>query len=488
MPKRITHLPDTQAEEICQNQLQPQSESVLKKDSDPEQAQRERTKPKEFWHLLEKYFKRLYKPTNNNLRTSSNSRNKTEDTTPRDTVCKSVVQQNAGYSALNMQGILPLCKECGKQSANGKRHDEEIDEQELEAHYSFMAKIQEVLPEESSSTEQPLEQEESTVTPDSQQIYVIKINPGQLKEKSKVISDLKVKEEKDIDKMIEMDKQLKFLNEIVYTHNQSIQTIHMLAPKCSTYNGRPTFANPRYFDDQLGKELDKMKEKGDPCDLQKKTDSSQQGLEFLFSPLLEEYYNPAHGHAEDNNNDQAPNASFQEAEFINPFCTRVQEISESSSRNIDNTEVAFNIQPTKIMINDGTKDQTIEQVLEIQPFASLETDNSFATDPKMVYVRMLRRRKGSVDLDPPKKYTLLMESFVWIKTSSKSLLTLEQSQQGVSNDVLNHKLIADIEDDIMDPVMQCTTLPSHSGFSQQKLVSFVTEIHTLSIDISFQDR
>ncbi|GJY45179.1 hypothetical protein Tco_0433392 [Tanacetum coccineum] len=43
-------------------------------------------------------------------------------------------------------------------------------------------------------------------------------------------------------------------------------------------------------------------------------------------------------------------------------------------------------------------------------------------------------------------------------------------------------LIADIEDDIMDPVMQCTTLPSHLGFSQQKLVSFVTEIHTTSID------
>ncbi|GJW04623.1 hypothetical protein Tco_1563479 [Tanacetum coccineum] len=39
--------------------------------------------------------------------------------------------------------------------------DEEIDEQELEAHYSFMAKIQEVLPEESSSTKQPLEQNNS---------------------------------------------------------------------------------------------------------------------------------------------------------------------------------------------------------------------------------------------------------------------------------------------------------------------------------------
>ncbi|GKD57681.1 hypothetical protein Tco_1291068 [Tanacetum coccineum] len=41
---------------------------------------------------------------------------------------------------------------------------------------------------------------------------------------------------------------------------------------------------------------------------------------------------------------------------------------------------------------------------------------------------------------------------------------------------------SDTEDDIIDPVMQCTTLPNHSSFSQQKLVSFVTEIHTTSID------
>ncbi|GJS51878.1 retrovirus-related pol polyprotein from transposon TNT 1-94 [Tanacetum coccineum] len=60
-----------------------------------------------------------------------------------------------------------------------------------------------------------------------------------------------------------------------------------------------------------------------------KTDSSQQGLEFLFSPLLEEYYNPTHGLAEENNNDQAPNASFHQDDFFNPFCTRVQEIGES---------------------------------------------------------------------------------------------------------------------------------------------------------------
>ncbi|GKA90933.1 hypothetical protein Tco_0812803 [Tanacetum coccineum] len=70
---------------------------------------------------------------------------------------------------------------------------------------------------------------------------------GLIKEKTKVITDLKLKVGKDIDKMISMETQLKFLNEIVYKRNQSIQTIHMLAPKCSTFNGILTFANPMYL-------------------------------------------------------------------------------------------------------------------------------------------------------------------------------------------------------------------------------------------------
>nr|GEU56163.1 integrase, catalytic region, zinc finger, CCHC-type, peptidase aspartic, catalytic [Tanacetum cinerariifolium] len=70
---------------------------------------------------------------------------------------------------------------------------------------------------------------------------------GLVKQKTKVITDLKLKEEHDFEKMLSMEKQLKFLNEIVYKRSQSIQTIHMMAPKVSTYNGRPTFANPRYL-------------------------------------------------------------------------------------------------------------------------------------------------------------------------------------------------------------------------------------------------
>nr|GEU44745.1 copia-type Pol polyprotein [Tanacetum cinerariifolium] len=70
---------------------------------------------------------------------------------------------------------------------------------------------------------------------------------GLVKQKTKVITDLKLKEEHDINKMLSMEKQLKFLNVIVYKRSQSIQTIHVMAPKVATYNGRPTFANPRYL-------------------------------------------------------------------------------------------------------------------------------------------------------------------------------------------------------------------------------------------------
>ncbi|GJT47964.1 hypothetical protein Tco_0974121 [Tanacetum coccineum] len=141
--------------------------------------------------------------------------------------------------------------------------NEEIDKQKLEAHYSYMAKIQEVSLKIQFIVAKGYSRKKLNDTLGLLALKDIEIKEGlntkayeiltksqlegYLKEETKVISDLKVKEEKDIDKMIEMDKQLKFLNEIVYTRNQSIQTIHMLAPKCSTYNGRPTIANPRYF-------------------------------------------------------------------------------------------------------------------------------------------------------------------------------------------------------------------------------------------------
>ncbi|GJV96094.1 retrovirus-related pol polyprotein from transposon TNT 1-94 [Tanacetum coccineum] len=56
--------------------------SASEEDSDPEQAQRDKEMQKNL-ALIAKYFKKIYKPTNNNLRTSSNTRNKNVDSTPR---------------------------------------------------------------------------------------------------------------------------------------------------------------------------------------------------------------------------------------------------------------------------------------------------------------------------------------------------------------------------------------------------------------------
>nr|GEZ11188.1 hypothetical protein [Tanacetum cinerariifolium] len=170
--------------------ITPPSESASEEDSDLEQAQRDTDMQKNL-ALIAKYFKRIYKPTNNNLRTFSNSKNKNVDTTPRykndnqsgqfgnqrtmnvagarENVGSPVVQQS-GIQCFNCKEFGHFAKECRKpkrvkdsvyhkekmllckQAEKGvplqaeqydwlADTDEEIDEQELEAHYSYMAKI-----------------------------------------------------------------------------------------------------------------------------------------------------------------------------------------------------------------------------------------------------------------------------------------------------------------------------------------------------------
>nr|GEU65451.1 hypothetical protein [Tanacetum cinerariifolium] len=160
--------------------ITPLSELASEEDIDPKQAQRDKDMQKNL-ALIAKYFKRIYKPTNNNLRTSSNSRNKNVDTTP----CP--VVQRSGIQCFNCKEFGHFAKECSmpkrvKDSAYHKEKmlmckqaekgvplyaeqyewladtDEKIDEQELEAHYSYMAKIQEVPTADSGTDSEPLEQ------------------------------------------------------------------------------------------------------------------------------------------------------------------------------------------------------------------------------------------------------------------------------------------------------------------------------------------
>nr|GEV06448.1 reverse transcriptase domain-containing protein [Tanacetum cinerariifolium] len=439
--------------------ITPPSLTAFEEDRDPEQAQRDKDMQKNL-AFIAKYFKKIYKPTNNNLRTSSNLRNKNVDTTlrhkndnqsgpfrnqrmmnvagARENV-GSLVVQHSGIQCFNCKEFGHFAKECRKpkrvkDSAYHKEKmllckeaeqgvplqieqydwladtDEEVNEQELEAHYSYMTKIQEVHTADSGTVFKLVDQlqhseqsesvsntclVETNVIPDSPnmcdddiqndqndvesndervaltnlianlklnvdenkkiqkqlekanttlaqelkewkailaetskslgesisvrdsclvalqtkqaefkkykafndrtidydkfehklnetlgqlamkyikikeglkikayEILVVKQKhdelmkhslltkshyEGLVKQKIKVITNLKLREEHDIEKMLSMEKQLNFLNEIVCKRSQSIQTIHMMAPKVPTYNGRPTFTNPIYL-------------------------------------------------------------------------------------------------------------------------------------------------------------------------------------------------------------------------------------------------
>nr|GEU70529.1 hypothetical protein [Tanacetum cinerariifolium] len=135
--------------------ITPPSETAFEEDSDLEQTQRDKDMQKNL-ALIAKYFKKIYKPTNNNLRTSSNSRNKNVDTTPW--------YKNDDHSGqfrnqrtVNVAGARDKVGSPAEQYDWVADTDEEVDEQELEAHYSYMAKIQEVPTANSGIDSEPLE-------------------------------------------------------------------------------------------------------------------------------------------------------------------------------------------------------------------------------------------------------------------------------------------------------------------------------------------
>nr|GFB54129.1 hypothetical protein [Tanacetum cinerariifolium] len=118
----------------------------------------ETSKDKEIDKLMALIFlsiKKIYKPTNNNLRTSSNTSRANQDNSSRECQKPKWVKDAAYYR----EKIL-LCKqeEAGIQ-LNAEQadwrddtdDDDELEDQELEAHYMYMAKLQEVSPDAADS-------------------------------------------------------------------------------------------------------------------------------------------------------------------------------------------------------------------------------------------------------------------------------------------------------------------------------------------------
>nr|GEV02376.1 hypothetical protein [Tanacetum cinerariifolium] len=133
--------------------ITPPSETASEEDSDPKQTQRDKDTQKNL-ALIAKYFKKIYKPTNNNLKTSSNSRNKNVDTTLRQSGSAAVTARNLDIllrNAENQKGLkTPRITRKIYCCANKLS-------KELEAHYSYIARIQEVPTADLGTDYEPLE-------------------------------------------------------------------------------------------------------------------------------------------------------------------------------------------------------------------------------------------------------------------------------------------------------------------------------------------
>nr|GEW97000.1 hypothetical protein [Tanacetum cinerariifolium] len=182
---------------------------------------------------------------------------------------------------------------------------------------------------------------------------------------------------------------------------------------------------------------------------------SQQELDLLFGPLYDEFFkagiscvnksssltnnskqqdtppktniqsskeqtNPTNVNAKENNNNQAEDTQFQQDEFINPFCTPIREIAESSSRNIDNSNMHTFYQPHDSEYR-WTKDHPLEQVCG-NLSKPVQTRRQLVTNLEMCMFALI------MSTAKPKTIKEAMVDFAWIEAMQGELHQFDRLQ------------------------------------------------------------
>nr|GFD02912.1 hypothetical protein [Tanacetum cinerariifolium] len=100
-------------------------------------------------------------------------------------------------------------------------------------------------------------------------------------------------------------------------------------------------------------------------------------------------------------------------EFTNPFCAPTQEVAESSSHNIRNSNVSTFNQP-QVSEYRWTKDHPLEQVFG-NPSRPVQTRRQLATDPEMCMYTL------TVSTVESKNIKEAMADSAWIKVMQEEL-------------------------------------------------------------------
>nr|GFA54568.1 hypothetical protein [Tanacetum cinerariifolium] len=147
--------------------------------------------------------------------------------------------------------------------------DDELEDQELEPHYMYMAQLQQVSPDAADSgpifDDEPLQKVsnddhynvfamESTYPKQSESVLDTYPIEQDAQNKEAQIKLYKTREDKELKKVIELENKVKVLDNIVYETGQSVQMMNMLNNKCRTSFEKPEIlkkakrANPRLYD------------------------------------------------------------------------------------------------------------------------------------------------------------------------------------------------------------------------------------------------
>ncbi|GKA42002.1 hypothetical protein Tco_0734662 [Tanacetum coccineum] len=223
-------------------------------------------------------FKKINKPINNNLRTSSNTRNTNVDNALRSNKGTGYDRQTMKYDnkrAVNVVGA----RENVEQADWRDDTDDEPEDQEFEAHYMYMAKIQEVTLDVADNSRPIFDTEPLQKVHNNDDDYNVFANERQHPEQPDLISEMenelsankrtistisfqkeeqekfiKTHEDKDFKKVSSLENQVKVLNDIVYKTRKSVQTMIMLNWNCKKSFVKPQYlkkaqsANPRLYD------------------------------------------------------------------------------------------------------------------------------------------------------------------------------------------------------------------------------------------------
>nr|GEW76746.1 retrovirus-related Pol polyprotein from transposon TNT 1-94 [Tanacetum cinerariifolium] len=124
------------------------------------------------------------------------------------------------------------------------------------------------------------------------------------------------------------------------------------------------------------------------------TAPSQQELDLLFGPLYDEFFN-------------TEDTQFQQDESINPFCTPVREVAQSSSRNVDNSNMHTFNQPQDSEYR-WTKDHPLSQV-HGNPSKLVQTRRQLATHLEICMFAL------TMSTAEPKTIKEAMADLAWIE-------------------------------------------------------------------------